>query len=137
MTTSSTGAAHPDPSLEEGPRTVDLAVGGMTCASCAARIERKLNRLPGVSATVNYATERASVSYGPDLTPADLVSVVEATGYTARLDRGAGDTEDSVDGDADEGAALRPRLLVSVLLALPVVLLSMVPSWQFDGWQWV
>ena len=78
MTTSSTGAANPDPALHQGSRTVDLAVGGMTCASCAARLERKLNRLPGVTATVNYATERASVSYGPDLTPADLVSAVEA-----------------------------------------------------------
>jgi P-type Cu+ transporter len=122
------GAAGAEHSLDERPQTVDLAVGGMTCASCAARIERKLNRLPGVTASVNYATERASVTYGPNITPADLVSAVEATGYSARLEAGTAD---------QDGGTLRPRLIVSVALALPVVLLSMVPRWQFDGWQWL
>jgi Cu+-exporting ATPase len=128
MTAYSSRAAGPDRALDEQSKSVDLAVGGMTCASCAARIERKLNKLPGVTASVNYATERASITYGADLTPADLVSAVEATGYSARLDH---------ETDEDESATLRPRLIVSVALALPVILLSMVPRWQFDGWQWL
>ena len=74
---------HVDESQHD--RDVELVIGGMTCASCAARIEKKLNKMPGVSATVNYATEKAKVSFSPDVEPADLVATIEATGYTAAL----------------------------------------------------
>lgn len=70
---------------QQHDRDVELMIGGMTCASCAARIEKKLNRMPGVTATVNYATEKAKVSFAADVDPADLVATVEATGYTATL----------------------------------------------------
>lgn len=111
---------------------VDLPIVGMTCASCANRIERRLNKLDGVAATVNYATEKASVSYDPVVTePADLVSAVEAAGYRAVL---------ASDGLADperETAELRRRLLFSAVLSFPVLLLAMVPGLQFDNWQWL
>jgi Cu+-exporting ATPase len=107
---------------------VELLIGGMTCASCAARIERKLNRLDGVRASVNYATEKATVVYPAGLDPAALIETVEATGYTARL---PGPVE------ADAAASLRIRLLVSVALAVPVVALAMIPALRFPGWQWV
>ena len=121
-------------------RQLDLEIGGMTCASCAARIERKLNRLDGVSASVNYATERASVTYDPSVVaPDDLVRTVEATGYTAALPEPsaaapAGDGERHHD---DESSPLRDRLVVSALLTVPVVVLSMVPAAQFRFWQWL
>ncbi len=124
--------------------SVELAIGGMTCASCAARIEKKLNKLDGVTATVNYATEKAKVFYSGDVAPADLISTVEATGYTAQLPareqsrpsatpRGPGGS----DSGQDEAAGLRQRLLVSLTLSVPVVLLSMIPPVQFDNWQWL
>src|SRR4051794_37343294 len=112
---------------------VELSIGGMTCASCAARVEKKLNKLEGVTATVNYATEKAKVRYSGDVTPADLVATVERTGYTAELPAEApvGDDTD------DEASAWRRRLTVSAVLAAPVLVLAMVPALQFDGWQWV
>ncbi|MGZ8687907.1 MAG: cation transporter, partial [Gaiellaceae bacterium] len=111
----------------------------MTCSSCAARIEKKLNRLDGVEATVNYATERATVEYDPsDITPERLVQVVEETGYHALLpapsEAGAPDTAEPA---ADPAAPWRLRLLVSAALTVPVLLLSMVEPLQFDGWQWL
>ena len=114
--------------------TVELEISGMTCASCANRIERKLNKLEGVTATVNYATEKARVSYPVELAPSDLVAAVEAAGYAASLP-----TADAAepDTDADPTRALRHRLLVSTVLTLPVVVLAMVPAWQFDFWQWL
>ena len=109
----------------------ELAMGGMTCASCAARIERKLNGLDGVSAAVNFATETARVTFPATIKAEDLVSAVERAGYTAVL----------ADARRDEpgtgGTAGRGRLLVSIALAVPVVLLGMVPAWQFRDWQWV
>src|ERR1700760_1273374 len=109
----------------------ELAIGGVTCASCAARIERKLNGLGGVSAAVNFATETARVTFPATLTTEDLVSAVEQAGYTAML----------ADARRDEpgtgGTAGRSRLLVSITLAVPVVLLGMIPAWQFRDWQWV
>jgi Cu+-exporting ATPase len=113
---------------------VELAVGGMTCASCAARVEKKLNRLDGVRASVNYATEQASVHYDPALVgPAELIAAVEATGYTARLpERSPGAPRDDVGR-----SALAQRLLVSAVLTLPVLVLAMVPAAQFDNWQWL
>jgi Cu+-exporting ATPase len=114
---------------------VSLAVGGMTCASCAARIEKKLNRLTGVTASVNYATETATVTYDPSVvTPDDLIHTVEATGYTAAL---PAPRENAPGGAADETAALRQRLLVAAALTVPVVALSMLPFLQFRFWQWL
>ena len=112
-----------------GTDTVDLRIGGMTCTSCAARIEKKLNRLEGVTASVNYATETARVQYDPAaVTPEDLLATVEATGYTAHIDQAL---------EENEAADLRTRLTVSAVLALPVLALSMVPALQFDYWQWL
>ncbi|HMA45601.1 MAG TPA: cation transporter, partial [Frankiaceae bacterium] len=125
------------------PARAELAVGGMTCASCAARIERKLNRLDGARATVNFATETATVAYDPAaVTPDELVAVVEATGYTARLPQPPAPAEpasadEARDADRDEAAALRQRLVVSAVLTVPVVVLAMVPVWQFRFWQWL
>ena len=115
--------------------TTDLVIGGMTCASCAARVERKLNRLDGVTATVNFATEAARVSFPETLTVGDLIAAVERTGYTAALPAPpeAGQDEDAAAGSRRE---LRLRMLVSVALAVPVVLLAMVPALQFPGWRW-
>ncbi|MFI6059603.1 heavy metal translocating P-type ATPase [Streptomyces sp. NPDC051286] len=159
----------------------ELTIGGMTCASCAARIEKKLNRMDGVTASVNYATEKARVAFGAGTRLADLIATVEKTGYTAQPvqrpaptppplpaempsppaatgpaeverteeTRQIRDTEEAADADtapeeteaersaADTLAALRQRLVVSAVLAAPVVLLAMVPSLQFDNWQWL
>ncbi|MFE7040232.1 heavy metal translocating P-type ATPase [Streptomyces atratus] len=119
---------------------VELAIGGMTCASCAARIEKKLNRMDGVEATVNYATEKAKVSYrGEDISVQDLIATVEKTGYTAHEPAPPVRTEDDTPGaaDADELRPLRQRLLTAVVLAVPVIAMSMVPALQFDYWQWL
>jgi Cu+-exporting ATPase len=121
---------------------VELAIGGMTCASCAARIEKRLNRLDGVTASVNFATEQASVTVADGVTPDDLIAAVEATGYTARLTPPAGErAARPADGGADEAddetGALHTRVLVSAVLTVPVILLAMVPALQFDGWQWL
>ncbi|MET8721011.1 heavy metal translocating P-type ATPase [Streptomyces misionensis] len=121
---------------------VELLIGGMTCASCAARVEKKLNRMEGVSATVNFATEKAKVSYGAGVEVADLIATVVKTGYTAeepappRAEPEA-TAEETTPGPDSELGALRHRLLVSALLAAPVVLLAMIPALQFDNWQWL
>ncbi|GAA2718922.1 MULTISPECIES: heavy metal translocating P-type ATPase [Streptomyces] len=125
-----------------GALGTELLIGGMTCASCAARIEKKLNRMAGVSATVNYATEKAQVTHSADVTVADLVATVEATGYTAAppapKTAGPGGPAGEGEGEGDdESAGLRRRLIVSAVLALPVVVLAMVPAWQFTYWQWL
>ncbi|MEU5168510.1 heavy metal translocating P-type ATPase [Streptomyces mutomycini] len=190
---STTAAEAPAPETSDA----ELAIGGMTCASCAARVEKKLNRMDGVTATVNYATEKARVSYGAGTTLDDLVATVERTGYTARHvirpvpaphrrrseqalapragspDRGggaddprdaagraaedpghatgptpedprhaAGPTGDGPHDTAERAAddalpALRQRLRVSAVLAVPVVLMAMIPALQFDNWQWL
>ncbi len=122
---------------------LELAIGGMTCASCANRVERKLSKIEGVEASVNYATEKAAVRHPATITTADLVAAVEAAGYAAtpaarRADGRAG-------GPADEQAAeqerelglLRRRLVVATVLATPVVAMAMVPAWQLPGWQWL
>ena len=121
---------------------VELPISGMTCASCAARIERKLNKLDGVSASVNYATEKARIDYEPELAqPEDLLSAVQAAGYRAVLpaaepDR-AGGGHAHHDLSSDETAALRRRLIISAVLSFPVLLMAMVPALQFDNWQWL
>ncbi|MEV6652445.1 heavy metal translocating P-type ATPase [Streptomyces sp. NPDC051219] len=120
---------------------VELSIGGMTCASCAARVEKKLNRIAGVTATVNFATEKARVSYPDGVEVADLIATVEKTGYTAE------EPPPPVPGPAapeippavrdPETASLRQRLLVSLALSAPVVLMAMIPALQFDNWQWL
>ncbi len=126
---------HPD------GREVDLVIGGMTCASCAARIERRLNRLEGVTASVNYATEHAKVSYPPNVTVAELAAQVEAAGYTAQVPDSVNDAPVNVVGadepEADAYAPLRRRVLVAGALAAPVIVMAMVPGAQFRYWQWV
>jgi P-type Cu+ transporter len=115
---------------------VELPITGMTCASCANRIERKLNKLDGVEATVNYATEKASVEFDPQVVePEQLVAAVESAGYQAALP--TSEITTTSDDEADETAPLRQRLIVSAALALPVLVLSVVPALQFDNWQWL
>ncbi|WLQ43013.1 heavy metal translocating P-type ATPase [Streptomyces laculatispora] len=161
----------------------EFTIGGMTCASCAARVEKKLNRMDGVTATVNYATEKARVVFGPETGVADLIATVQKTGYTAEpvhrpaatpppppapapvtdtpnvtgipeatetsestgapetlSTPGSADVPDSPtvpDGPATALASLRQRLIVSAVLAAPVVVLAMIPALQFDNWQWL
>ncbi|MGY1500647.1 heavy metal translocating P-type ATPase [Streptomyces sp. QTS52] len=121
------------------PHEVELTIGGMTCASCAARVEKKLNRMDGVLATVNYSTEKAKIAYGDGVRVDDLIATVVKTGYTAEEPPPPAVTETPAAGrDEDpELAGLRQRLAVSVLLAAPVVLMSMVPALQFDNWRWL
>ncbi|WP_260981125.1 cation-translocating P-type ATPase [Curtobacterium pusillum] len=116
---------------------VELDITGMTCASCANRIERKLGKLPGVTATVNYATEKATVAGSDDT--ATLIAAVEAAGYGATVPQAPTPTgPDGADAPVDDPAApLRQRLVVSAVLAVPVVVLSMVPVLQFPDWQWL
>ncbi|MEU9122645.1 cation-translocating P-type ATPase [Streptomyces sp. NPDC048506] len=133
-------AEAPDPT-----RTTTLTIGGMTCAACVGRVERKLGRLAGVAATVNLATGRATVRHPAAVSVADLVTTVEAAGFTAQLPepdpepdpeerpRSARHPEPADDGARSE----RQRLLITALLSLPVLALSMVPGWQFRNWQWL
>ncbi|MEV4329486.1 heavy metal translocating P-type ATPase [Streptomyces sp. NPDC049597] len=127
---------------------VELTIGGMTCASCAARVEKKLNRMDGVSATVNYATEKAHISYPPDMPVAALIATVVKTGYTAEeppppapepddTAPAAGTGGGHGTGTDPEQRALRQRLVVSAALSAPVVLMSMIGALQFDNWQWL
>ncbi|WP_373864348.1 heavy metal translocating P-type ATPase [Nocardia salmonicida] len=126
-------------------RTIDLSITGMTCASCAARIERRLNKLPDVSATVNFVTASARVEGPQDLAAQDLIDAVKAAGYGASVPAppstadSAGTEADAStdDGEARHVRALRDRLMVCVALTVPVVLLSMVPALQFRFWQWL
>ncbi|TCC64574.1 copper-translocating P-type ATPase [Kribbella pittospori] len=114
--------------------SVELIIGGMTCASCAARVEKKLNRMDGVTATVNYATEKAKVTYPAGITTDDLVATVEKTGYTASLPAPA--VADGNEDEPDELKPLRERLIASIVLAVPVIAFGMIPALQFDYWQW-
>ncbi|MGC4974327.1 heavy metal translocating P-type ATPase [Streptomyces sp. DT199] len=115
---------------------VELAIGGMTCASCAARIEKKLNRMDGVTATVNYATEKARVSYSGDVSVGDLIATVEATGYTAQEPTPPAEQTGPPE-EADELRPLRERLITAVVLSVPVVAMAMIPALQFEYWQWL
>jgi len=120
---------------------IELAIRGMTCASCANRIEKKLNKLDGVTATVNYATEKARVTFPPTLSPGDLVSTVEQAGYQAALQasKGSVDNGRSMEADAtdDPARSLRQRLLISAVLSIPVIAMAMIPALQFTYWQWL
>ena len=119
--------------------SVELEIGGMTCASCAMRIEKKLNRLDGVTATVNYATEKAKVTAPAGFDTALLIAEVEKTGYTAELPAPPVDTRESDDQDAPDAelARLRNRLIVSAVLTVPVIAMAMIPALQFPYWQWL
>jgi Cu+-exporting ATPase len=119
------------PMTEIAPQLIELEIGGMTCASCASRIEKKLNRMDGVTATVNYATEKAVATVGDGITAADLIATVEKTGYTAVPVRAA---QPETAGNAEKQNI---RLWVAIALSVPVVLLAMVPAWQFTYWQWL
>ncbi|MYS21364.1 Cu+-exporting ATPase [Streptomyces sp. DvalAA-14] len=163
-----TTTAHPDGGPAE--QRIELEIGGMTCASCAARIEKKLNRMDGVSlATVNYATEKAKVAFGEGVVVGDLIATVRATGYTAALPAAHsvhpvqpvqppppsppsrespepqdrlplhGDVRTAPDQAAEDPglATLRQRLTTAVVLAVPVIALSMIPALQFTNWQWL
>jgi P-type Cu+ transporter len=112
-------------------QTIELDVQGMTCASCAARIEKKLNRLEGVNATVNYATEKATVHAGKATTAQTLIQTIEQTGYHATLP-----AESPRDPDL-ELRQLRRRLIICAVLSIPVIMIAMIPAWQFPWWQWV
>ncbi|MFJ8469472.1 heavy metal translocating P-type ATPase [Streptomyces swartbergensis] len=136
--TTATAPTDREPALAE----VELLIGGMTCASCAARVEKKLNRMDGVTATVNYATEKARVTYPAGIEVADLIATVVKTGYTAEEPAPARQEEPAAEGtrsaeEDPELSVLRRRLVVSAALAVPVVLLAMVPALQFDNWQWL
>ncbi|MGH3071124.1 MAG: heavy metal translocating P-type ATPase, partial [Gaiellaceae bacterium] len=114
---------------------LELPIEGMTCASCAVRVEKKLNKLEGVAAAVNYATERASVEYDAEaVSPEQLIAAVESAGYRAELPREDAAAETT---PADPTASLRRRLVISAALTLPVLALSMIPPLQFDAWQWL
>jgi P-type Cu+ transporter len=147
------------------PRRIRLDISGMTCASCAARIERRLNRLDGVTASVNYATATAAVAYPDSLAPEELISVVRKTGYgatpassrepgpsspdsaneSASTNKPAQGTSATAPENGDAGGStgdaastdLARRLIISAVLAVPVVLLAMIPALQFTNWQWV
>ena len=118
-------------SLQTPATLVELDVQGMTCASCAARIEKKLNRMDGVTATVNYATEKATVQVSDGIEPDALIATIEQAGYGATL------PVETVDEHDRELRALRRRLIIATALSVPVIAMSMLPALQFPGWQWV
>jgi P-type Cu+ transporter len=128
-----TAVTHPP-----GTGQVELVIGGMTCASCANRIEKKLNKLDGVTATVNYATEKARVDFTGDVSPEALIATVEQAGYTAALPApNKPENDETPVADADPTASLRTRLIVSALLTVPVIAMAMIPALQFTNWQWL
>jgi Cu+-exporting ATPase len=126
----------------KSPTTVTLDIGGMTCASCAARITKRLNKLDGVDASVNYATEQATVTLPAEVTVDEVVSHVEAIGYTAKVPTARTPTTDEA-GDGEEAQAdpellaLRNRLIVAATLGIPVLVISMINTLQFEYWQWL
>jgi P-type Cu+ transporter len=116
---------------------IDLTIGGMTCASCAMRIEKRLNKLDGVVATVNYSTEKARVDSTGSIDPAALIAEVEKAGYTAHIPQDTSATSRSEPTENDPARSLRVRLTVSAVLTVPVVAFAMIPALQFDYWQWL
>ncbi|WP_433256849.1 heavy metal translocating P-type ATPase [Streptosporangium sp. CA-135522] len=125
------------PLTDDRPQgAVELSIGGMTCASCANRIERKLNKLDGVTATVNYATEKAKVTFGEGVDPQALIAEVEKAGYTAELPAPPS-AEGAPPEPHDELRPLRNRLITAAALAVPVIAMAMIPPLQFTHWQWL
>ncbi|MFI6388713.1 heavy metal translocating P-type ATPase [Nonomuraea sp. NPDC050540] len=116
---------------------VELSIGGMTCASCANRIERKLNKMNGVTATVNYATEKAKVTFPEGLDPERLIATVESAGYTAALPKVEKAEAGTTGEEDDELRPLRNRLITSLVLGIPVIAMAMVPALQIEYWQWL
>ncbi len=131
------GRVGPAAALAPGAGTsrVELEIGGMTCASCANRIEKKLNRLDGVSASVNYATEKAVVTAPAALDPGVLIAEVEKTGYTAALPQPPASAPEAPEDR--ELTALRQRLIGAIVLSVPVIAMAMIPALQFMYWQWL
>ncbi|KUP28366.1 heavy metal translocating P-type ATPase [Kocuria rhizophila] len=124
-----------------GGPDIELEIGGMTCASCANRIEKKLNKLDGVAATVNYATEKAKVTVPAGYDPSLLVAEVEKTGYTAALPKPKDTTANTSETEAGEEedselTSLRHRLIGAIVLTVPVIAMAMIPALQFTYWQW-
>ena len=120
--------------------TIALAIGGMTCASCAARIGKRLNKIDGVEAGVNYATEQATITFTDDTSVDQLIGEIEAIGYTAALptaDNAAEGSRPADDTEDNAARALRTRLIGSALLTVPVLALSMITALQFNNWQWL
>ncbi len=119
--------------------TLDIPVGGMTCASCANRIQRKLNKLDGVNASVNYATEKAHVEAPADINPQQLIDTIVAAGYTAELPQEEPEQEPGAapEGKDRELEDLRNRVIGAVILTAPVIAMSMIPALQFTNWQWL
>src|SRR4029453_10098765 len=130
-----------DPRPAAPARTVELSIGGMTCASCAARIEKTLNKIDGVAATVNLATEKARVVLTDPVALEDLIATIKATGYTpapsAPATTAARPTGRTGEVQATDLAQVLQRVLTSFVLTVPVLLLAMVPAFQFDYWQWL
>ncbi|WP_188195961.1 heavy metal translocating P-type ATPase [Nonomuraea sp. SYSU D8015] len=123
---------------DDRQNAVELSIGGMTCASCANRIERKLNKMDGVTATVNYATEKAKVTFGEGVDPQQLIAEVEKAGYTAALPAPPKTEAEAAEREPeDELQPLRQRLITSVVLAVPVIAMAMIPPLQFTNWQWL
>jgi Cu+-exporting ATPase len=121
---------------DEKEERLELPIEGMTCSSCAGRVEKSLNRLGGVEATVNFATERASVSFDPErVEPEQLVGAVEEVGYSASLPDAEGAENGAAEADPTE--ELRRRLIFAAALSLPVLLLAMIEPLQFENWQWL
>ncbi|MEV8250940.1 heavy metal translocating P-type ATPase [Microbacterium sp. NPDC076768] len=117
---------------------VELEIAGMTCASCAARIEKKLNKMDGVTASVNFATEKAKVMAPAGFDPALLVAEVEKTGYSAKIPAPAAAPKNDADEAPDvELVSLKNRLIASIVLTVPVIAMAMIPALQFTYWQWL
>ncbi|MBA3311589.1 MAG: cation-translocating P-type ATPase, partial [Nocardioidaceae bacterium] len=127
----------------ESDGRIELAIAGMTCASCATRVEKRLNKIDGVTATVNYATEKARVEFPDAVTAEELVAAVERAGYTATLPAppadagGTGVPSGGEPSETDPTRSLRLRLLVSLTLSVPVIAMAMIPALQFTYWQWL
>ncbi|TYK50497.1 heavy metal translocating P-type ATPase [Actinomadura decatromicini] len=125
-------------STDSASERVELAIGGMTCASCANRIERKLNKLDGVTATVNYATEKARVEYAPGVSTDELIAAVEKAGYSAELPSPPKGPAGNEEAEPDDGLRpLRQRLVTAIVLSVPVIAMAMIPALQFEAWQWL
>ena len=123
--------------VEDTSTKVELLIGGMTCAACANRIEKRLNKMESVTASVNFATEKAQISYtGNEIALDDLVDQVEKIGFTATPPRPEPSAQEEGEEPEDPSTALWNRALISLLLSVPVIAMAMIPALQFTHWQW-